>query len=242
MALSIVVPDVKFSRRSQVLNIPAISKNHVFAVFGPERDRSLANLNIGEANGIVVGSVEFSADGALVTGNTNAIRFKGLRQPNGKGCTQMAIFKTGPVAGEAGVCNFWSESQQTNDSFQRRIYNALTNGVAHYHSFPPANDPVTSRKLLANTEYVLSLTRAVQGTPSVLRLHNPDGSVAMASPINEYVGTNLPYAADVCFDIGVSASSAQVGVYMRAVALWTGEMSEADISAGAALLYQTSRA
>lgn len=241
MTLSIIVPDVRFSRRSQVLNIPAIAKNHVFSVFGADRDRSLMNMNVSEQNAVLVGTADFSKDGVLIKGNTNSVRFKGLRQPSSQGCTLMVVFKTGPVAGDAGLVSLWSEAQQSADPFVRRLFSTTAGGMPVFNSAPAATTANSNRPLQPNTEYILSMTRAIQGTPSQIRQHNLDGTVAVSSPLPEYVGMSLPYAADTVFDVGLSSSGTQLGVYIRGVALWTGAITETDIAAAAALLYQASR-
>lgn len=241
MTLSIIVPNIRFSRRTQLYTIPALAKNHVFAVFGESRERSLVNLNASEPNGAVVGEVSFTAEGARVSGKTNSIRFKGFKAPSAGGCTIMVAFKTGPVVGDAGLASLWGESSQGSDAFNRRIYTTTSNGEATYNSTPAANSANNNRPLLPNTEYIISMTRAVQGTPSQLRQHAADGTTSVLSTIAEYVGNALPYAADVVFDIGISSSPSQVGVFLKGAAFWSGPMSDADISAGAALLYQATR-
>lgn len=240
MTLSIIVPNVKFARRTQLFNIPALAKNHVFAVFGASREKSLINLNASEPNAVVVGDVAFSAEGARVLGNTNAIRFKGFKVPSSAGCTLMVAFKTGATAGNAGLVNLWSESALGLDGTARRIFTILE-GVASYNGVPGSTTPNSNRPLLPNTEYLLSLTRAVESMVSQLRLHNPDGSVALSSPIPAFVGPSMPYAADAVFDIGLSPNGAQQGVYVKGAALWSGVMTEADIAAGASLMYQVTR-
>lgn len=242
MTLSIIVPNVQFARRTQLYSIPALAKNHVFAVFGASREKSLINLNASQPNGQVVGSVAFSAEGILVLGKTNALRFKGLRTPDAAGCTLMVAFKTGKTSGDAGLVSLWSEATQMDDSLARRIYSIWASGTTSFNGVPGVTTAVGGRTLVPDTEYVLSLTRAAKGTASQMRVHNPDGSVAAAHAITEYAGSALPYSSDPVFDIGTASSATQVGAYIKGAALWSGSISEADIVAGAALMYQVTHA
>lgn len=243
MTLSIIIPNVQFAKRTQLYDIPALDRNHVLAVFGANRDRSLTNLNISKPNGSVVGDVAFAADGARVLSNVNAIRFAGLTNISGQGCTLMAAFKTGPTVSNAGIVNLWGQSLLSGDSLQRRLFTtqAVPTGAVQYNSTPGATDTVESRNIVANKEYLLSLTRGPTGVASRIRLHNPDGSVVLYSPIAELVGPTVPYAADTVFDIGTSSAADQVGVVMKGAGLWSGIMTEAEISSAAALLYQITR-
>lgn len=241
MTLSIVVPNVTFTRRTQLYDIPALAKNHVFALFGANRDRSLINLNASQPNGILVGEAAFSTDGALVLGKTNALRFKGLRALDGAGCTLMVMFKTGPTIGDAGMASLWSEAQLSADSMARRIYSIWAAGGTSFNGVPGVTSAASARQMTANTEYLLSLTRAAKGTASQLRVHRADGSVLSTHSITEYAGSVLPYSADPVLDIGSASSEGQVGVYIKGAALWSGAMSEADIASGAALMYQLTR-
>lgn len=242
MTLSIVVPGVQFPKRTQIYDIPALNRNHVFSVFGASQNRSLVNLNISEVAGVIVGNVAFSSEGANIVGNTNAIRFKGFNKSlNTSACTLMALFKTGPALGDAGVISLWSEATMSADTYARRINTTISGSTPVYNSTPTPSSTATTRPVAANTEYILSMTRSIQGAASLLRLHNTDGSVALVSPIAEYVGTALPYAADTVFDIGISSSAAQKGVFMKGAALWTGVMTDAEITSAASLMYQITR-
>ncbi|MPS97515.1 MAG: hypothetical protein E2581_03240 [Pseudomonas sp.] len=238
MTLSIITPDIRFPNRTQLYDLPAIEKNHAFAIFGASRDRSLVNLNASQPNGVVVGEVAFTEEGALVLGNTNAIRFELLRAPGSAGCTILVSLKTRQTIGDAGFASLWSKSQLNSDSMARRLYSVIDTGVTTFNSVPGVTSAASGRVMAASTEYLLSLTRAAKGTPSRLRVHNSDGSVATTHSITEYAGSALPYAADPVFDIGTASSSAQVGAYIKGAALYTGSMSESEISSAAALLYQ----
>ncbi len=238
MALNIIVPNVVFPKRTQLYSIPSIAKNHVFAVFGENREKSLVNLNATQANATAVGDVAFSSEGLLALGNTNYVRFKLGRAPNFAGCTLFAAFKTRTSIGDAGVASLWSESSMSADANARRIFTTLTSGVANLGSTPSPTSAAAERAVTPGTEYLISLTRAVKGTPSRMRIHNPDGSVAVIHPITEYTGNILPYSADPVFDLGIATSSAQAGAFIQGAALYSGNMSEAEISAAAARLYQ----
>ncbi|HDS1793002.1 hypothetical protein [Pseudomonas putida] len=238
MTLSIIIPNIKFPRRTQLYSIPALAKNHVFSFFGASREKSLVNHNASQPHGIVVGDVAFSADGLLVLGKTNALRFKGLRAPDPAGCTILVAFKTGKTIGDAGLVSYWSEASMFDDSLARRIYSIWTSTSTTFNGVPGVTSAAAGRVITPDTEYILSLTRASKGNVSQLRVHNPDGSVASTHAITEYAGTTLPYASDVVFDIGTGSSAAQVGAYIKGAALWSGILSEAEIAAGAALMYQ----
>lgn len=238
MTLSIIVPNVTFPRRTQLYKIPALDRNHVFALFGASRDKSLINLNASQPNGIVTGEVEFSAEGLLTLGNSNGVRFKGFKTPNFAGVTMMVAFKTGARAGDAGLVSLWSEVAMAADSRTRRIFVSGNNGNANYMGIPELLTPLASRTLTPDTEYIMSLTRTIKGTTSQLRVHNSDGSVASFHGITEMTENTMPYATDVVFDVGRAANVAQIGAYVKSAALWSGIMTEAEIAAAAALMYQ----
>lgn len=240
MTLSIIVPNVQFAKRTQLYAIPALDRNHVFAVFGASRERSLNNLNVSKPSGSVVGSVAFAADGVRVLGNVNAVRFAGLTGLSGQGCTIMAVFKTPAVPSIAGVVSLWAQSALAADSLSRRILLAQASPTdpVYYNSSPGATDTIAAKTIAPNKEYVLSLTRGPQGSVSQLRLHNADGSVALYSPITELGVPVMPYAADTVFDIGMSSAANQAGVVVKGAGLWSGIMTEAEIAAAAAFMYQ----
>lgn len=238
MTLSIIVPNVTFPRRTQLYKIPALDRNHVFALFGASREKSLINLNASQPNGVVVGEVEFSAEGLFTLGNSNGVRFKGFRTPNFAGCTLMVAFKTGARAGDAGLVSLWSEASQSSDTLARRIYSTVNGGSANYNGVPGVLTAMADRLLTPDTEYIMSLTRAIKGATSQLRVHKPDGSVALIHGITELPNTTLPYATDVVFDVGTASNVAQIGAYVKCAALWSGSMTEAEIASGAALMYQ----
>jgi hypothetical protein len=236
LTLSIIVPNVSFSHKVQLYDIPAINKNHVFSVYGSNSVKSLSNLNISQPDGVVVGDVSFTSSGVKVTGNTNSIRYRGIT-PSPQGCTMMVMYKTGSTVGDAGMVSLWGESLLSADTLNRRILGLTVSSQAVYSSNPGATDSATLRPQVGGTEYLLSMTRAVKGTPSVLRRHNPDGSVAFASPINENTATALTYASDAVFDVGMASMASQTGVFIKGAALWTGAMTDEDITAAAALMY-----
>lgn len=238
MTLSIIVPSVRFPTRAQLYDIPSLAKNHVFALFGENDQRSLVNLNSSQPDGVIVGSAQFSKDGVKVTGNTSAVRFKGFSAPSGAGCTELVLYKTGSVVGNSGIVSLWSEASLGGDTLNRRILALNASGSNIYSSNPGATDAASNRPQAGNTEYLLSFTRAPQGGTSVLRRHNPDGSVAASSPVGAATTPALAYAPDAVFDIGMSPDASQVGVTVRSAGLWTGTMSEAEVAAAAAFMYQ----
>lgn len=242
MTISIVSPTASFSRRLQVYDIPALDRNHVLALFGENQAKSLINLNSSQPDGALLGTATFSNEGVKVAGNTNSLRFKGFRPPSGAACTQMILYRTGATLGNAGLLNLWGESQMENDAFGRRVIASAPNALPIYASIPGPTDAVANRGQEVNTEYLLSFTRAASGGTSVLRRHNADGTVAMASPVSPATTATLPYSSDVVLDVGRSLDATQRSVTIRSVGLWTGAMTEAEVVACAKFMYELGHA
>jgi len=238
MSTVFLAKDVTFPKRTQLYDIPAQDRNHVFSVFGADAQMSAVNLNTLEPNGVLNGSLSFSSEGLLALGSTNSIRFTPGRALSGQACTLMVAFKTLGALGNAGLVNLWSKGSTVSDPLQRRIF--LASGGATdkaYDSVPVAQTPSSSRQIQPSTIYLLSMTRGAKGIPSVLRLHAKDGSVLSSSALAESGDAQLNYAADTVFDVGPSITASQTGAYIKGAALWTGLMSETEISAAAKKLY-----
>lgn len=238
MTLSIIIPNIRFPRRTQLYDVPSLSKNHVFSVYGEDQEKSLVNLNVSQPDGFVFGSADFSDKGVKILGNTNSIRYPMSRPLSSDGCTLMAMYRTDSTVGDSGIVSLWSTNTTWTDNLNRRIIGLTSKGNPIYSSNPGATDDSSLRPQSGNTEYLISMTRAAKGSPSVLRRHNADGSVAVSSPINENTSTSLTYAADAVFDVGMASTFNQIGVFVKGAAMWTGAMTEAEVVAAAAFMYQ----
>lgn len=242
MTFSIIIKDVKFTRRAALYDIPRADIARVFGVFGRTAGRTVAN-HTGLGDGAINGSVSIIEDGVRVTGNANSVRFSNGVPVDVAGHTMIAVFKTPAAIGTAGVISLWEGLVGNAGASASRISIVKPgDGSAPFiNSTMTLTTEVAGRLVEPNTLYIVSAMNNGYSGVRELCIHNPDGSV-MSTHAAVPVAGSIGYPDNPVVDVGMSTSAQQVGVDVLSAGLWMGVMTQAERNAAAALLYAATQA
>jgi hypothetical protein len=242
MTTIISVPDHVFPVHVPLFDIPQLSNNRVFSVFGGTLAESLANHS-GRAAGAAVGTINLEPMGIRQFGTDDYIRFTDIGTLSPAGFTMIIAFRTLQDVAEftSGLVNLWSQTDKNSDTLRRRIFTdgSAGSGPIRTYSFPPPSGPGTNWQGTHDSPYLVSMVRAGNGATSNLRMHNADGTSITGNTI-AVQATPMLYSVGTVLEVGNGSTAGSGGSLIQGVALWDGTMDAANIAVAAASLASAS--